>query len=174
MIDFAVIEITIFVLSIPFILYFITSSLMFRVLISSAAVSIMLEIVNERFFPLEGTYYPKSLIFFPFFKFPVAIVFLAVLYAGLINLIALKISGIFVKKILSMITFLISVLVLNSAAIYVEKAGIYSGYWVHRQPAGISGIHGYIYLFYLLIVLTGSLLIVAGSFKKFKKTDQHF
>jgi hypothetical protein len=56
----------------------------------------------------------------------------------------------------------------------VEKAGIYSGYWVHRQPAGISGIHGYVYLFYLSIVLAGSLFIVSGSLKKFKKTDQHF
>ncbi|HQO93078.1 MAG TPA: hypothetical protein PLX56_12195 [bacterium] len=174
MVDFAVIEITIFVLSVPFVLYFITSSLMVRALAASAAVSIMLEIVNERFFPLEGTYYPKSLIFFPFFNFPVAIIFLAVLYSGLINLISLKISEIFVKKILSVITFFVSVLVLNSLSIYIERAGIYSGYWVHRQPAGISGIHGYVYLFYSLIVLAGSLFIVSGSLKKFKKTDQHF
>lgn len=174
MIDFAVIEIAIFVMSVPFILYFSTSTLMFRALVSSAAVSMFLEVINERVFGSVGTHYPRSLIFFPFFKFPIAIVFLSVFYAGLINFISLKISMFFVNKYVSMTAFLISVLVLNSSSIYVEKAGIYSGYWVHRQPAGISGIHGYVYLFYLLVVLSGSIFILSGSLKKFKKTDQHF
>jgi len=174
MIDFAVIEIAIFVLAVPFILYLITSSLMFRSIAASSLVSIILEIVNERSFPVVGTFYPKSLLFFPFFKFPVAIVLLAVLYAGTINIISLKISGLFVNKYLSILSFLISVFILNSSSIYLEKAGIYSGYWVHRQAAGISGIHGFVYLFYLSIVLAGSIFIISGSLKKFKRSDQHF
>ncbi len=174
MIDFAVIEIAIFFLSVPFILYFFTSTLMFRSLTASAVSSLLLEVINEKVFGSVGTYYPGSLMFLPFFKFPIAIIFLSVFYAGVINFVSLKISGFFVNKYVSISAFLISVFSLNSISIYVEKAGIYSGYWVHRQPAGISVIHGYVYLFYLSIVLAGSLFIVSGSLKKFKKTDQHF
>jgi hypothetical protein len=95
MIDFAVIEIAIFFLSVPFILYFFTSTLMFRSLTASAVSSLLLEVINEKVFGSVGTYYPGSLMFFPFFKFPIAIIFLSVFYAGVINFVSLKISGFF-------------------------------------------------------------------------------
>jgi hypothetical protein len=174
MVDFAIIEIAIFVVSVPFILYFATSSLMFRSLAASAVVSFALEVVNELVFAAQGTYYPKSLIFMPFFKFPVAIVFLSVLYAGIINITALKISGLFLNRYLSIISFFIAVLILNSASIYVESAGIHSGYWAHSNPESVSMIQKHIYLFYLAVVLPGSIFIAADFLKKFKKTDQHF
>lgn len=172
--NFVIVEIVIFFLSIPFILYFASSSLISRTMIASAFVSIAFEIINELVFPFQGTYYPDSLFFFPYFKFPVAIVLLSVFYAGIINILALKISGLFINRFMSVLLFFISIFILNLTSITVENTGIISGYWIHRKAVDISSIHGFVYLFYLLIVLAGSVFVVTGFLKKFKKSDQHF
>lgn len=171
MVDFAVIEISIFVVSVPFILYFASSSAMFRAMMASAVVSFTLEIVNEKGFSMQGTYYPKSLFFMPFFKFPVAIILLSVLYAGIINIAAFKVSRLFMNRVVSAISFFVAVLLFNISALYVENAGIYSRYWVHSNADGIPLIQKHIYFFYLLVVLAGSVFVISGSLKKSKRTD---
>ncbi|MGI6395232.1 MAG: hypothetical protein ACOX2F_11000 [bacterium] len=171
-VDFAVIEIVIFIVSISFILYFLKSPFMFKAIVLSALTSISLEIVNEKAFEYVGTNYPGSLIFFPFFKFPVAIVLLSVFYSGVINLIALKISELSKYKFLSIFLFVISILFLNGFSIFVEKGGIYLKYWKHLKAADVTIIFWQVYLFYFTVVAAGSVFIIRESLKRFKRFER--
>jgi len=85
---YAVIETVIFALFILLFRGFISSR---SNMLSFAAVIIMatlLEIVNERFFSSQGTFYPSSLLYMPYFRFPVAIICLSAVYSFTIFLAA--------------------------------------------------------------------------------------
>ena len=157
-------EIVILIVVIPFVW------LLFRKvgtpLWASLIVTTILEILNETVLADVGTFYPEILIPFPFFKFPVLIVLLGCFYSGVINFAALKVSGFFANKYLSAFAFLLSVALMNLLSILVECTGIYTGYWVHKGAAGISAIYFPVYLYYLLIVVSSSVFIVSGFFRK--------
>lgn len=157
-------EIAILVATLPFIWYFFRK-IGFS-LIASMLVAAIFEIVNETVFAKVGTFYPKVMIPFPFFNFPVMIVLLGGLYSGIINFAALKISKFFKNRFLSVTIFLLSAALMNIISILIESAGIYSGFWVHKQPSGISTIYFAVYVYYLLIVFSASVFIIFGFFRK--------
>ena len=157
-------EIAILVATFPFIWYFFRK-IGFS-LIASMLVAAIFEIVNETVFADVGTFYPKVLIPFPFFNFPVMIVLLGGFYSGIINFAALKVSEFFKKRFLSASVFLLSAALMNIISILIESAGIYSGFWVHKQPSGISTIYFAVYVYYLLIVFSASVFIVFSFFRK--------
>jgi len=157
-------EIAILAAAIPFLLYFFRK--LGLPLLASMVVAAVLEIVNETVFADVGTFYPKVMIPFPFFNFPVMIVLLGGLYSGIINFAALKVSKFFKKRFLSASVFLLSAALMNIISILIESAGIYSGFWVHKQPSGISGIYFAVYIYYLLIVFSASVFIVYGFFRE--------
>ena len=148
-------EIVLLVATIPFLWYFFRKIGM--PLFASMAVAAVLEIVNETVFAGVGTFYPEVVLPFPFFKFPVLIVLIAGIYSGIVNFAALKISQSFSGKYLRAAVFMISAAVLNIVSIVVESVGIYSGFWQHRQPSGISTIYFAVYVYYLLIVFAASI-----------------
>ena len=160
MAPFVMIEALIFIVTIPAITYFLISKRMFLPVAASALTSIILEIVNERVFAGQGTYYPASLLLFPGFEFPVAIVLLSVFYCCILNLTALKISDLSAKKTVSLLIFTVSVFVLNLLSLAIEKAGLASGYWMARYNAGMAAIYGPVYLFYLAVLLSGSFFFI--------------
>ncbi|MBO4440911.1 hypothetical protein J5834_02240 [bacterium] len=159
-------EIVILIVVIPFVW------LLFRKvgtpLWASLIVTTILEIVNETVLTGGGTFYPEILIPFPFFKFPVLIVLLGCFYSGVINFAALKVSGFFANKYLSAFAFLLSVALMNLLSILVESIGIYTGYWVHNGAAGVSAVYFPVpvYIYYLFIVVSASVFIVSGFFRK--------
>ena len=89
-------EIAILAAAIPFLLYFFRK--LGLPLLASMVVAAVLEIVNETVFAGVGTFYPKVIVPFPFFNFPVLIVLLGGIYSGIINVCALKISCFFLEK----------------------------------------------------------------------------
>ncbi len=157
-------EIAILVATLPFIWYFFRK-IGFS-LIASMVVATVLEIVNETVFADVGTFYPKVMIPFPFFNFPVVIILLGGFYSGIINFAALKVSKFSKNGFLSATLFLLSAAVMNIISILIESAGIYFGFWVHKQPSGISAIYFAVYVYYLLIVFSASVFIVSGFFRK--------
>lgn len=160
MAPFVVIEALIFIVTIPATAYFLISKRMFLPVAASATASIILEIVNERVFAGQGTYYPASLLFFPGFKFPVAIVLLSVFYCCTLNFAAFKISNLSAKRLVSLLIFAVSIFTLNLFSLAIEKAGLASGYWLPRYHGEMSLIYGSIYLFYLTVVLSGSFFFI--------------
>ena len=96
-------EIAILAAATPFLLYFFRK--LGLPLLASMVVAAVLEIVNETVFAGVGTFYPKVMIPFPFFNFPVMIVLLGGLYSGIINFAALKVSKFFKKRFLSAKTY---------------------------------------------------------------------
>lgn len=163
------VEILIFAVSIPiFIFYFRYSKHLFLSLSVSAVTALILEIMNEKILVENGTFYPFSLLRFPFFQFPVAIVLLGGIYAGTIDFLALKISKRIKNRLLIFLTFTFSVLILNLCSIFVEKTGILLEYWVHRYRAKISDLYPWFYIYYLIIVLSGCFFSLPELFKKSK------
>ena len=160
MAPFVVIEALIFIVTIPATAYFLISKRMFLPVAASATASIILEIVNERVFAGQGTYYPASLLFFPGFKFPVAIVLLSVFYCCTLNFAAFKISNLSAKRHVSLLIFAVSIFTLNLFSLAIEKAGLASGYWMARYTAGMAAIYGPVYLFYLAVVIPGSFFFI--------------
>ena len=166
MAPFILIETLIFAVTVPAIVYFLISKRMFLPVIASAIASIALEIVNERFFAGQGTYYPASILLFPGFAFPVAIVFLSVFYCYIVNLAAMKISKLSADRRISLLIFIVSIFALNLFSLAIEKAGLASGYWLPRYRGEMSLIYGSIYLFYLTVVLSGSFFFIRKIIKK--------
>lgn len=157
---YAVIETVIFALFILLFRGFISSR---SNMLSFAAVIVMatlLEIVNERFFSSQGTFYPSSLLYMPYFRFPVAIICLSAVYSFIIFLAARKISGYFKEGAVKAVIFMVFVAVFNFSSVFIEKAGMSTGYWVHQKAAGVTGIWLAVYGYYFLIVLPGSFFIV--------------
>lgn len=159
-------EIIIFAVTIPFLWYFWAKTKIGKPLPASMFTAAVFEIVNETVFAKVGTFYPEVLVPFPFFKFPLAIILLGGFYSGIINFAALKISKFFKNRYLSLSVFLFSLVSINTISILVEKAGIYSGFWQHRQPGGISNIYFEVYVYYLLIVLPASVFIASGLWRR--------
>lgn len=157
-------EIAILAAAIPFLLYFFRK--LGLPLLASMVVAAVLEIVNETVFAGVGTFYPKVIVPFPFFNFPVLIVLLGGIYSGIINVCALKVSGFFKNKYFSAAAFTVSAALMNAASIFVESVGIYSGFWVHRQPSGISGIYFAVYIYYLIILFSSSFFVVFGFLRR--------
>lgn len=158
-------EILIFTISIPILIfYFRFSKFLFLSLSVSAVTAFLLEIVNERIFLQHGTFYPFSLLRFPFFQFPVAIVLLGGLYAGTIDFFALKITKGIKNRLFAFLVFTFSVLIFNLSSIFVEKTGILLEYWIHRID--ISNLYPWFYLYYLTFVLSGSFFSLPEVFKK--------
>lgn len=160
MAPFVLMEVLIFAVTVPVIAYFLISKKMIFPVIASALASTVLEIVNERVFAGQGTYYPASLLLFPGFAFPTAIVLLSVFYCCIVNLAALKISKLSADRRISLLIFAVSLAALNLFSLAIEKAGLASGYWLPRYHGEMSLIYGSIYLFYLTVVLSGSFFFI--------------
>lgn len=155
-----IIEIVIFGMFILFFRGFISSR---NNMLSFAAVIIMatlLEIVNERFFSSQGTFYPSSILYMPYFRFPVAIICLSSVYSFIIYLAARRMSGYFKDGAVKVSVFIAFVCILNFFSLFIEKAGMMSGYWVHQKAMSVTGIWLAVYGYYFLIVLPGSFFIV--------------
>jgi len=170
MTPFILIEALIFALTVPAIAYFLISKRMILPVIASALASTVLEIVNERVFAGQGTYYPASILFFPGFAFPVAIVLLSVFYCCIVNLAAMKISKLSADRRVSLLVFAVSLAALNLFSLAIEKAGLSTGYWLPRYRSEMSLIYGSIYLFYLTVVISGSSFFIRRIMKK-EQTD---
>lgn len=157
---YAVIEVVIFSLFILFFRGFISSksnSLSFIAVICTASI---LEIVNEKLFSSEGTVYPASLLFFPSFRFPVAIICLSAVYSFIIYLSARKISGYFHESAVKAAVFMVFSAILNFLSLFIENAGISSGYWIHQKAVNVTGIWPAVYGYYFIVILSGSVFIV--------------
>lgn len=155
-------EIVIIAATIPVLWYFQAKAKIGKPLLVSMVIATILEIVNETVFAGVGTFYPKVLIPFPFFNFPVLIVLLGGIYSGIINFSALKATECFKNRFAGAAAFLTLAALMNSFSILVEKAGIYSGFWQHSQPTGISTIYFAVYIYYLIIVFPASVFIAIG------------
>lgn len=166
MAPYVLIETLIFAVTIPAVFYFLVSKRMFLPVIAPAAASTALEVVNERVFSGQGTYYPASVLFFPGFAFPVAIILLSVFYCCIVNIAAMKISKLAAGRRVSLLVFAVSLAVLNLFSLAIEKAGLSAGYWMAQYYGGMSLIYGSIYLFYLTVVLSGSWFFLRGFLKK--------
>lgn len=158
--SYAVIEIVIFGMFILFFRGFISSRSNILSFASVIVTAVLLEIVNERFFSSQGTFYPASLLYVPYFRFPAAIICLSAVYSFVIFLAARKMSGYFMEGSVKAVVFMVFVAVFNFSSVFIEKAGMMSGYWVHQKAAGVTGIWLAVYGYYFLIVLPGSFFIV--------------
>ena len=163
---FVVVEIAVFIVTVPFLWYFTAKTAIGKALFASMFAAAALEIVNETVFDGVGTFYPDVLLTFPFFNFPVAIILMGGFYSGIINFSALKAAKLFKSRFLRATVFLIAAALMNLLSIAVESAGIYSGLWKHSQPTGISTIYFAVYLYYLIIVFSASVFIFCGLLKK--------
>ncbi len=166
MAPYVLIETLIFAVTIPAVFYFLVSKRMFLPVIAPAAASTALEVVNERVFSGHGTYYPASVLFFPGFAFPVAIILLSVFYCCIVNIAAMKISKLAADRRVSLLVFAVSLAVLNLFSLAIEKAGLVSGYWRARYTVEISQIYGYVYLYYLIILFSGSCFFLREFLRK--------
>lgn len=157
---FVVIESIIFALFILLLRYFISSRSNIYAFIAVSVITTAMEILNENVFPGQGAFYPASLLYFPSFKFPVAIICMGVIYSFLIYFIAERIVEYFRDIAVKIFIFIVSIIVLNFVSLIVEKAGFESGYWIHQKAQNITGIWYQVYLFYFAILLSGAIFIV--------------
>ena len=166
MAPFLLIETVIFAVTLPLLAYFLISKRMIFPVLAPALVSVALEIVNECVFAGEGTYYPGSLLFFPGSAFPVAIVLLSAAYSCAVNFDAAKISELSAKRYVSLSIFIVSLFLLNFCSFAVEKGGLSSGYWLPRYSSEMRTVYGYVYLFYLAVVFSGSFFFIRRIMKR--------
>ena len=157
---YAIIEMVIFTLFIVSFRGFISSKSNILSFATVTVMSALLEIVNESFFSSQGTIYPASLLYVPFFRFPVAIICLSSIYSFIIYFAARRISGYFKDFAVKVSVFMVFVCVLNFFSLFIEKAGMLSGYWVHQKAVSVTGIWLAVYGYYFMIVLAGSVFIV--------------
>ncbi|HRZ79066.1 MAG TPA: hypothetical protein P5044_03565 [bacterium] len=122
--------------------------------------SFLLEVVNEKFFSSQGTFYPSSILYVPSFRFPVAIICLSAVYSFLIFLSARKISGYFKDGAVKAVVFMVFVTVFNFFSILIEKAGMSSGYWVHQKAASVTEIWLAVYGYYFIMVFPGAVFVL--------------
>lgn len=156
---FYLMEIIIFVLFVLCVKFFAVSRNRVFAFFSAFTASALLEIANEVLFSTEGTYYPDSFLYFPFFRFPLAIVCLGSFYSYCISMVCLKFSKYFNSYTKKIAVFIIAAFVLNFTSLLIESAGMYSGYWIHKKATDISEIWYFVYLFYLVISFSGAFFI---------------
>jgi hypothetical protein len=142
---YIILEIIIFISTAVFLFYQFVNRGKYRIpFFVGIVATIAVESVNEFVFAGQGTFYPQSLIYFPFTRFTFGIVFLGALYSIFIHCITLKLfafSG-FRNVLFKYLIYLLVLIV----SIPFELSGIYLGYWkLHKIiPAG----H---YLYYYLV-----------------------
>lgn len=153
---YVLIEIIIFLATIFFVSYQFINKRKYRIPFFIALVStLVVECVNEFVFAGEGTYYPHSLLYFPFTDFTVGIVLLGTLYAVFLHYLSTLISG--WLKLEKIVWKYLIYLVLLLFSIPFELSGLYLGYW--KLQKGIpkdSHLYFYltsVYIFYLVFTL---------------------
>lgn len=157
---YAIIETVIFALFILLFRGFMSSKSNILSFFAVTVTAMFLEVVNERFFSSQGTLYPSSLLYVPSFRFPVAIICLSAVYSFIIYLAARRISGCFKDGTIKAVVFIVFVTILNFSSLFIEKAGMSSGYWIHQKAASVTGIWFAVYGYYYIIVMAGSIFIV--------------
>jgi len=160
------IEILIFTSFVIFVVFYCTSINRFLSLLAFLASSTALEIMNLSVFKGQGTRYPESIFYFPGYRFPVAIVLFSAIYGGVIALISLRIINTIKPKHLRKILFFFIAAGLNFVSIFVEKAGIMSGYWIHEKVKNVTDIWHFVYLFYFVVVISGIFFLVEEAQRK--------
>jgi len=159
---FVIIEIVIFLLFILLLRYLVSSRSNINAFIAVSVITTVMEVLNERFFSGQGVIYPDSLLYFPYFKFPVAIICMGVIYSFLIYSAANKIIAYVKNSQIKIFMFLVSISVLNSASLIVENAGISSGYWIHQKVQSVTASWYVIYGFYFVIIMSGAVFVLSG------------
>lgn len=115
-----------------------------------AACSILLEIVNERWFAGQGAIYPRTLLPLRPFEFPVAIVLMTALYAALLGYAACRVARALSpdRAAVRLVILVVAAAALNLLSLGVEHAGVALGYWRHLRAAELSRIYPFVYIFY--------------------------
>lgn len=149
-----IVEIVIYTGFVIFLFFYVSSATRALSLLGFMATSVLLEVMNISFFHQQGTVYPESIFYFPGYKFPVAIILFSAIYGGFIGLLSLKIVNFF-KPGFGKTVFILTAAVLNLLSVFVEKAGIMTGYWIHQKAQNINDIWYYVYLFYFAVILGG-------------------
>jgi hypothetical protein len=107
-----------------------------QVLLFALPTAMLVEVVNEYLYAGAGLYYPSSLLYFPMFKFPVALIFSGTLYTWgfyvLSRRIAIRIAG-EDSRFLGLLQLGLFLLLL-STNVLVEPIGISIGYWQWHKP----------------------------------------
>lgn len=160
------IEILIFTGFVIFAVLYCTSLNRILSIFAFLASSTALEIMNLSVFKGQGTIYPESILYFPGYRFPVAIVLFSAIYGGIIVLISLRIINTIKPKHLRKTLFFFIAAGLNFASLFIEKAGIMSGYWIHEKVKNVTDIWHFIYLFYFVVVISGIFFLVEEAQRK--------
>ncbi len=132
---------------------------------AGSLLSVILEIINERWFAGQGTVYPVvALRFYPF-DFPVAIVLFTGMYAALVAWSAWRLSNLFPTQslVLRCLTSLFWTMLLNLSSIGIEHLGVLSGWWRHQRAIELSTIYPFIYLFYGVAAFPATLLFTVSN-----------
>ncbi|MCK5808853.1 hypothetical protein KAH37_07720 [bacterium] len=156
--SYLIIEITIFVvwLAIFLISFIKKDSPSLLALLVPLPIAIVLEVMNEVVFQGEGTYYPGTLVAFPGFSFPVAIILLSSLFAFFVCFVLSRF-----KK--SMIVKLLLLAVLTLLFFPVEMLFTAVEYWKYNMPPN-NIVYLFMYLYYAVIVWP--VCLIAGMQKK--------
>ncbi|HSA33703.1 MAG TPA: hypothetical protein P5077_08260 [bacterium] len=130
--------------------------------------SILLEIVNERWFAGQGAVYPCAVLPLWPFEFPIAIVLMTGLYAALIAYAACRVADAtplsrFGTRLVLAIT---AAAVLNLLSIAVEHAGVAAGYWRHLRATELSRIYPFVYLFYAAASLPATVVFFVVRYRQ--------
>jgi hypothetical protein len=128
--------------------------------------SILLEMVNERWFAGQGTVYSGTLVPLWPFRFPVAIVCLTGLFALCIGYAVYRLTRrlpVRRRSPLFWALFLVTVAALNLSSLPLEHAGVALGYWGHLRANDLSAIYPYVYLFYLAVSLPAAAAFILGG-----------
>lgn len=115
-----------------------------------AVCSVLLEIVNERWFAGQGAVYPCTFLPLWPFEFPVAIVLMTGLYAAIIAYASCRVGSAFsFSPVGARLTLaIVAAAFFNLLSIGVEHGGIATGYWRHLRATELLRIYPFVYLFY--------------------------
>jgi len=126
------------------------------------------ESINEFVFHGQGTYYPDSLIYFPFLNFTVAIIVAGALFAVFIHFATVKTFNSFMLKN-SLWKYLIFTIFMMFS-IPFELVGLWSGYWVlHKGFPKDEYVLFYFFSVYIFYVAFTLPVFIVSELKNFDK-----
>lgn len=137
-----------------------------QVLLLALPTAAIVEVMNEYLFASTGIFYPFSLLYFPSFKFPVAIVLSSSLYTWVLYVVSRQIAVRFAgeeSRFLGLYQLGLFLLLL-STNILIEPFGVSIGYWQwHKTPPTTFFVWAARYIYYSLFTLPPAVFAVFFS-----------
>jgi hypothetical protein len=137
-----------------------------QVLLLALPTATIVEIMNEYLFATTGLFYPSSLLYFPSFKFPVALVLSSSFYTWVLYTVSRRIAiGLAGERSRFMRLYQLGVfLLLLLTNIVIEPVGVSIGYWQWRTtPPTTLVILAARYIDYFLFAFPPALFAVLFS-----------